>query len=76
MALAGVAGIVLLFVAGPLGILVGIAGTVFLSEYLDTGDPGRSARAAAYATVGALGVNLVQAAVAFAMLVAVLVVVL
>lgn len=38
--LAGVVGLLLLFVAGPVGVLVGAAGTVFVVEYLK----GRNAR--------------------------------
>src|SRR6056297_2340229 len=49
---AGLVGFVLLFPAGPLGLLVGVAGTVFAFEYRENEDVEASARRAAYATVG------------------------
>lgn len=58
---AGVAGVVLLFVAGPLGILLGIAGTVFAVEFYRNDDAEASARTALYTTVGMLASNVVQA---------------
>jgi uncharacterized protein YqgC (DUF456 family) len=61
MALAGGVGFVLLFVLGPLGVLLGVAGTVFLVEYRRHGDVEAGARAAVYAAVGVLGSALVQA---------------
>jgi uncharacterized protein YqgC (DUF456 family) len=67
--LAGAVGVVLLFVAGPLGILIGVAGTVFVVEYVRGDDAEASARTALYATVGMLASNLVQAALTFGMLV-------
>ncbi|ERH13534.1 MAG: hypothetical protein J07HB67_02574 [halophilic archaeon J07HB67] len=67
--LAGGVGVVALFVAGPLGILIGVAGTVFVFEYARGDDAETSARAALYATVGMLASNLVQAALTFGMLV-------
>lgn len=76
VALAAVAGFLLLFVAGPLGVVVGIGGTVFLLELRETGDPSASLRAAAYTTVGVLASAVVQAMLTGAMLVVVLVVVL
>jgi len=59
--LAGIAAFVLFFVAGPLGILLGLAGVVFLAEYRRTGDPEESARTALYTTVGMLASNVAQA---------------
>jgi uncharacterized protein YqgC (DUF456 family) len=58
---AGLAGVVLLFVAGPLGILLGIAGTVFAVEFHRNDDAEASARTALYTTVGMLASNVVQA---------------
>lgn len=58
--LAGVVGFALLFVAGPIGVVVGIAGTVFAVEYRRHGDRDRALRAAAATTVGALGSIVVQ----------------
>lgn len=69
-ALAAVVGFVLFFVAGPLGILVGIAATVFLAEYYRSRDARASGRAAAFATVGALASTVVQALLTASMLVA------
>jgi uncharacterized protein YqgC (DUF456 family) len=58
--LAGGVGIALLFVAGPLGVVVGIAGTVFVIELRRHGDRDRATRAAVATTVGALGSIAVQ----------------
>lgn len=59
--LAGIAGFVLFFVAGPVGILLGIAGVVFLAEFRRTGARRQSARTAVYTTIGMLASNLAQA---------------
>lgn len=58
--LTGLVGFALLFVLGPLGVVVGIAGTVFALEYRRHGDPERAGRAAVATTVGALGSLAVQ----------------
>jgi uncharacterized protein YqgC (DUF456 family) len=58
--LAGVAGFLLFFVAGPFGILGGIAGVVFLAELRRTGDAAASARTAVYTTVGMLASTVAQ----------------
>jgi len=50
--LAGLVGFVLLFPGGPLGLLLGVAGTVFAVELREKQDVEASARRAAYATVG------------------------
>jgi uncharacterized protein YqgC (DUF456 family) len=71
--LAGAVGFLLLFVAGPLGIVVGIAGTVFLLQFRATGDPGRSARTAGFVTVGVLASVVVQVLVTSVILVGFLV---
>ncbi|WP_254831069.1 DUF456 domain-containing protein [Haloglomus salinum] len=68
-AIAGVVGFVLLFVLGPLGVVVGVAGTVFLLELRGSGDPRGSLRAAGTATVAVLGSALAQLVVTGAMLV-------
>ncbi|MFC7202080.1 DUF456 family protein [Haloferax namakaokahaiae] len=67
--LAGVVGLVLLFVLGPLGIFVGVAGTVFVVEYLDHQDAERGVQRAAVATVGVLATAVVQVFLTLAMLV-------
>jgi uncharacterized protein YqgC (DUF456 family) len=59
-AIAGVAAFVLLFVLGPLGALLGIAGTVFVLEYRRHGDLERGIRTAGYATVGMLASTAMQ----------------
>lgn len=51
-AVAGVAGFVLTFVLGPFGFLLGIAGVVFVAEFVRHGDFERSRKAAVYTTVG------------------------
>ncbi|MEZ3145006.1 DUF456 domain-containing protein [Halobaculum sp. MBLA0143] len=74
--LAGVAGVALLFVAGPVGVLVGVAGVVFLAELRGSEDPEESLRTALYTTAGMLASNLVQALLTGGMLVGFLLVVL
>lgn len=69
-AAAGVAGFVLFFVAGPVGVAVGVAATVFVLSFVTTRSGGDSARAALYATIGVLGSSLVQALLTLSMLVA------
>lgn len=72
--IAAVAGLVLLFVAGPLGVVVGIGGTVFLLEYRENEDVEASLRAAAYTTVGMLASAVVQALLTGTMMLAMVVV--
>jgi hypothetical protein len=69
---AGVVGLALTFIAGPIGLLVGIAATVFLIEYRRTGDPAASLRTVGYTTVGVLGSALVQVLITGLMLAAML----
>ncbi|RQH00057.1 DUF456 domain-containing protein [Natrarchaeobius oligotrophus] len=57
---AAVVGIALMIVTGPVGLLVGLFGTVFVLEYVRDGDAGHSARSALYATVGILASTAVQ----------------
>lgn len=66
---AAAVGFVLLFVAGPLGIVLGVAGTVFLFEYRRSGDVRGSLRAAGYVTVGILASAVVQVLLTGAVLV-------
>jgi uncharacterized protein YqgC (DUF456 family) len=68
-ALASVISIPLLFVAGPVGLVLGIAGTVFAAEFYRTQSAGRGARAAAFAAVGVLGSAVVQLVVTLSLLV-------
>lgn len=73
--LAGGVGILLTFVAGPLGLLAGIAATVFLVEYWKHGDTRAGLRTAGYTTVGVLASAAVQVLVTGTVLVAMLAVV-
>jgi uncharacterized protein YqgC (DUF456 family) len=59
---AGVAGFLLFFVAGPVGIIAGIAGVVFLAEYRRTGDQQASLRTAGYTTLAMLASTVAQVA--------------
>ncbi|MFU8869279.1 DUF456 domain-containing protein [Natronococcus sp.] len=74
---AAVVGIALMIVTGPLGLLVGLFGTVFLLEYARGGDVDGSTRSAFYATVGILASTATQVllttAILFGFLVAVFV---
>jgi uncharacterized protein YqgC (DUF456 family) len=51
----------LTLVAGPVGLLLGVAGTVFVLTYVENDDVEASARVAAYATVGMLASAVAQA---------------
>lgn len=73
---AAVVGLLLLFVAGPLGVLLGIGGTVFALEYREHGDPEASLRAAAFTTVGVLASAAVQAVLTLVVLLGMVVVLL
>ena len=72
--LAGLVGLVLFFFTGPLGILAGVALTVFALEYYRQEDARASAKAAAVTTAGMLGSAVVQAVLTGSMLVAMVVV--
>lgn len=71
-AAAGVVGSLLFFVAGPFGVIVGVAGTVFVLEYVGGKSTSASVRTAAYATAGMLASVVVQLLVTLSMLVAML----
>jgi hypothetical protein len=73
-ALAAVVGIVATVLAGPVGLLVGVAGTVFLVEFARHRDAEASGRSALFATVGVLASGLVQLTVTASMLLAVVLV--
>jgi uncharacterized protein YqgC (DUF456 family) len=68
--IAGVVGFLMFFVAGPIGILVGVAGTVFLREFLISGDKEESMKAAGYSTLGVLGSTVVQLLITVSLLIA------
>lgn len=74
-AVAAVVGFALFFVAGPFGILLGIAGTVFAIEFYRNDDVDASLRTAAYATVGVLASSAVQLVLTAAILAVMLAVV-
>lgn len=68
--MAGLAGFILFFVLGPIGILIGVAGTVLIREFLRTDDLGESGKAAFYATIGVLGSGIIQFIVTLSLLIA------
>lgn len=68
-ALATAVSVPLLFVVGPVGLLLGVAGVVFAAEFYRTRSAGRGARAAAFAAIGVLGSAVVQLAVTLSLLV-------
>lgn len=67
-AVAAAVGLPLFFVAGPVGLVLGVAGTVFAAEFYRTRSAGRSGRAAAFAAVGVLGSAAVQLVVTLSLL--------
>jgi hypothetical protein len=73
-AVAAAVGLLLALVTGPVGLLVGVAGTVFALELRRTGDREASARTAVSATAGVLASAAVQVVLTGSMLVAMLVV--
>ena len=55
-------GVALLFVMGPIGLVVGVGGTVFVESLAEAdAEPRAAARKAAYAVVGVLASSVVQA---------------
>ncbi|WP_247001314.1 DUF456 domain-containing protein [Halosolutus gelatinilyticus] len=68
-AAAAVVGIVLMIVTGPLGLLVGLFGTVFALEFARDRDLNRSGRSALYATAGMLASTAAQALLTITILV-------
>lgn len=59
--IAAVVAVVLMLVVGPLGLLAGLFGTVFVLEYVRRGDAAHSTRSALYATFGTLASTAIQA---------------
>ncbi|ELY48211.1 DUF456 domain-containing protein [Natronorubrum sulfidifaciens] len=59
-AAAAAVGIVMMIVTGPIGLLVGLFGTVFLLEFARDGELEASTRSAFYATVGVLASTATQ----------------
>lgn len=68
--LATLVGLVLLVLTGPLGMLAGLIGTVFVLEFRDTRDFRGGLRAATYTTIGLLGSGVLQAVLTGSILVA------
>lgn len=60
VAASAVMSLFLFFLVGPLGILIGVAGTVFAVEFYRTQQMEDSVRAALYATIGLLASTAVQ----------------
>lgn len=75
-AVAVLVGLVLLFVAGPVGFVVGLAATVFAVEFAQHADTEASLRVALYSTVGVLASTVAQVVLTGAILVALALVVL
>jgi uncharacterized protein YqgC (DUF456 family) len=65
--LGGVAGVVMFFVWGPVGVILGLAATVFLVEAYRE-DAQHATKAAVYSTIGALGSIVVQVVLSLGML--------
>lgn len=57
---ATIGGLVLLFVLGPIGVIVGIVGTIFLLELKDGADAKTAARRSVYTAVGVLASSVAQ----------------
>jgi uncharacterized protein YqgC (DUF456 family) len=76
MVLAAIAGLVLIPVAGPFGVLLGVAGVTFVVAYRETADVSAGVRAAAGATLGLLASVLVQFVLTLGMFFALVVVIL
>jgi len=67
--LAGLVGLILFFVTGPLGIVLGVAATVFAVEFYRQRDARGGAKAALVTTLGMLASGIVQALLTGSMLV-------
>lgn len=67
--LATVVSIPLIFVVGPVGLVLGVAGVVFAAELYYTHDAGQGVRAGIFAAVGVLGSSVVQLVVTLSLLV-------
>ena len=65
---AAVVGLLLAVVTGPVGLVLGVAGTVFAVEFARNRDPEASGRTALYATVGVLASSVMQVLLTGAML--------
>jgi uncharacterized protein YqgC (DUF456 family) len=72
--IAGLVGLVLFFLTGPLGIILGVTATVFLVEFRRQQDARKGAKAALVTTVGMLASGVVQALLTGSILVTMVVV--
>lgn len=72
---AGVVGFALFFVAGPVGVLAGVGGTVFALELRASADVAASTRAAVYTSAAVLASTVVQVLLTLAILFAMVLVV-
>lgn len=70
--LAGIAGFLAFLVTGPIGMLVAVAGTVFVVEVVRGADTRAGLRAAALTTVGVMGSAVIQAVLTATVLLAML----
>ncbi|WP_254524097.1 DUF456 domain-containing protein [Natrinema caseinilyticum] len=59
-AVAAIVGLILMVVTGPLGLVVGLFGTVFALEFVRNGELEGSTRSAVYTTIGILASTAVQ----------------
>jgi uncharacterized protein YqgC (DUF456 family) len=73
--IAAVVGLLLFFVAGPVGVVLGVAGTVFAIEFVRNQDARAGGRAALAATAGVLGSAVVQVLLTLSILLAMVLVV-
>lgn len=76
MVLAAIAGLVLVPIAGPLGVLLGVAGVTFVVAYRETADVRTGLQAAAGATLGLLASVVVQVVLTVGMFLALVFVIL
>lgn len=74
-AVAALVGLALFFVAGPVGVVLGVAGTVFIVEFARERDASASLTAALAATVGILASAVVQVLLTVSILLAMVLVV-
>lgn len=65
---AAVVGTLAFFVAGPIGVIAGVAVAVFATEFYLHGDVQRGSKVSLYATVGLLGSTVVQVLVTLSIL--------
>ena len=68
MVASAVGGFLMLFVLGPIGIIVGVVGTVFLLELKNGTDAGRAAKRSLYTAVGVLASSVAQILLTLSML--------